>query len=444
MRTRAGVLWHELVRALPARSALVRSGLWPVDLRCCSLVAFPAPVASQDTKQIGKSFFNILKGEIVQSRAAQVIEQHQVLGYETGSAPSGNGQVVITNVFRGSSAWYQGLRAGDQVVSERTTQRPNGLDATIGFRRDGRMYQVDLSATGDYRHAISSAPGLGQSGARAAAEMLSVVMTKQAPSAASTHADADSDPSSSEQSRLPEMANSDRGLVDPNQFLTASAQGSFTLNVKQAVQQRAKQALQGRDLVVLIDRSGSMGTTDCPQAVSRWEWCKQQTMQLSADVQQVFPRGFSVVLFNNHTKAIDNADWHTIAEAFQNNQPDGGTDTAGAVSAQFQNYWAHKKDNETSTKPLVVLVITDGAPNDPNRLRKTLIAAANDITRADEISVVFVQVGEDNQASAYLEDMTRNLNQEGAKFNIVRSVLFETVEQRGLFNALADALLSRP
>jgi uncharacterized protein YegL len=421
---------------MPSRALLLAFFLLP--WTTLTLALFPEPVAGQTAGHVGQSFYNILKGEIVQSRAEQVVEQHKVLGYETGKDPN-NGHVVVINVFRGSSAWYQGLRNGDQIVSERTTQRAaNGLDATIAFRRDGSLYQVDLSATGDYRR-LNNQGALGASVGKAAGETLQVVMSKQMPENVSPTKPSPTVPS---QSLAPESPDSDNSLSDPNQ--AAGKHENFTLNAQQSIRERAKQALQGRDLVVLIDRSGSMSTTDCPQALSRWEWCQRQTMQLSRDVQEVFPRGFPLILFNNHTKSIENADLSTIADAFQTNQPDGGTDTGGAISTTLQNYWSQKNGNRDGTRPLVLLMITDGAANDPNRLRKTLIAAANESTRADEISVVFVQVGEDNQATADLEDLERNLNQEGAKFNIVHSVLFDKVLERGLFNALADALLARP
>lgn len=334
-----------------------------------------------------------------------VTAQRRVLGF-TVRRDERSGRMKIGTVFMGSSAWNQGLTPGDDVVAEIIHERNDGVDATITVLRDGNRQPLALTTYGDYRHFLA--------GGEAAAPLR--LARPSAPPAQPVQ----------------------RAEQPMDVSLPRDERPVFSINVQDTVQERTRAALQGRDLVVLIDRSGSMSTTDCPQAASRWDWCRQQTMRLSAGINEILPKGFCLVLFNSRSKVTENVDAGAIAEAFQNNKPEGGTDTAGALIVQLKAYGDRKKAG--AAKPLVLVVISDGAPNDPNKLRNTLISAANDMTLRNELSVVFVQVGEDNQASAYLDDMAFNLNQEGAKFNIARTIQFDYLKRRGLLPALAEAL----
>jgi Mg-chelatase subunit ChlD len=392
-----------------------------------SFIPMIVPLCAFAAAEKISSAHKVLKGTVAESVEQITAAQNRALGFIAKNDPGGK-TATISRVLMGTPAWYQGMREGDKILSRSLSEQPGGLNGTLTVARGDKTFQAALTACGDYRRFLnapnddsSDRDSNRSSGTRPAA-----VGNRDAAALVAAVPVRSPQQSPALEPEQPEQA------VDP------ADHNSFALNINESASRRATQAFQGKDLVVLIDRSGSMGTTDCPQAMSRWDWCKLQTMELSQDVSQVFPRGFALVLFNNHTVVTENADVSAIANAFADNKPDGGTDTAGALTQQLKAFAQRKKD--AATKPLVLVVITDGAPNDPNKLRNVLITAANDATNANEISVVFVEVGEDNQASGYLEDLERNLNQEGAKFNIVHSILFDTVARRGLLRSVADVV----
>jgi Mg-chelatase subunit ChlD len=346
----------------------------------------------------------LLKGGVAESVEQIAAAQNRALGFATKGGGSATGKEVSA-VFLGTAAFYRGLREGDFIVNQSTKESPSGLQSTITFLRDGKVFQISLVGNEDWRHYLNSS---GKASA-ASASPLRPPVNEQPPAKLAS--------------------------VQPQ----ATPSSAFAqLSAEQRLDEQAIAVLRNHDLVVLIDRSGSMGTSDCPQAASRWEWCRQQAMHFRSQVQADFPTGFSLVLFNNHQKIVSNADIDAIDQAFENNAPDGGTDTAGALACQLK---AH--NSSSAGRALIVVVITDGEPNDEKALRRTLISAANEATNADDISVVFLQVGEDNQAAAFLEDLDLNLTQEGAKFHIVHTVTFDALKRQGLLRAIAAALPSR-
>lgn len=364
-----------------------------------------------------------LKGGVAESQQQIIAAQNRALGFATtteGTAPVKK----VSAVFLGTPAFYKGLREGDQIISQTTKEVQGGLQSIIVFSRNGGVYQISLTSIGDFRHYLNG------STSSKTASVGAITAWKPPPQ---------------QPPIAPKVVAASRGNFAPSASTSGQPAGpadqaagsTLKLSAKKDRDAEAVALLKNRDLAVLIDRSGSMATTDCPQATSRWEWCRQQALQFSNQVQADFPTGFTLVLFNNHEKVLQHADLNAVNQAFSNNKPDGGTDTAGAVASQLR---AHNSDKEAAGRSLVLVIITDGEPNDEKALRKTLITAANEATKEDDLSVVFLQVGEDNEAGAYLEDLDLNLTQEGAKFHIVHAVTFEELRDEGLLRAIATAL----
>ena len=58
-------------------------------------------------------------------------------------------------------------------------------------------------------------------------------------------------------------------------------------------------------------------------------------------------------------------------------------------------------------------------PDDVSSSEEVIIAAANTLVQGDEVTVTFLQVGDDKRADDYLDEMSTRLN---CKFNIVDSI----------------------
>lgn len=163
------------------------------------------------------------------------------------------------------------------------------------------------------------------------------------------------------------------------------------------------------DYVVLIDASGSMANTD-GKAATRFERAKESITGLVSELGAVDEDGIDVITFGGesiiHTGGVKTpAD---VQSAF-NRRVAGSTPTAEALELAFKI--AGKSD-----KPDFVIVITDGEPNNRQAVKDVLIKQANSQNADGDLTVLFIQIGDDASAAGFLAELDDGLN---AKFDIV-------------------------
>jgi Mg-chelatase subunit ChlD len=354
----------------------------------------------------------VLHAQLQETQLQIIQAERRYVGYSTQKDASGKDR--ITKVFLGTASAYTGLKEGDVLVDEKLEEQPKGLVAHLTLQRNGQKFSVEMNAPGNFRRYLNAEATQTQppptSASASAAAAVKVVQALA--------------PSPSPERESPKLAIS----------TTETAESASPVSLQAATEK----VFRGRDLVVLIDRSGSMSTSDCPGALSRWDWCKEQVVSLSEATRSIFPTGFRLGLYNNHCDISDNADVDSIVKAFTSTKPDGGTYTADAITHELRDLRERKRHG--GAKPMVVIVVTDGAPNSPSALRDVLVNATNDMERADDLQVVFIQIGEDDQSTTLLEQLERHLTDAGARFPIAHNVPFEKVKETGLLRAITDAL----
>jgi len=218
--------------------------------------------------------------------------------------------------------------------------------------------------------------------------------------------------------------------------------------------------LSKHDIVLIIDKSHSMAKKDCarvhlgPQtdsmsdnrstsAESRWEWCREQTLDLRKKTQDRMPKGVSVVLFSGEYVVFDNIDAKAIESIFTDYVPKGSTNTTAALKSQLDQYFARRESSGQSTKPLLIAVITDGCPDDPSKLRYAIIDATRKMKMPDEILITFLQIGNDPNGRRLLEELDSGLADRKAQFDIVNVVPFTELCKMGLARTLVDEISKR-
>ncbi|MBY0360251.1 MAG: hypothetical protein K2W82_19780 [Candidatus Obscuribacterales bacterium] len=165
---------------------------------------------------------------------------------------------------------------------------------------------------------------------------------------------------------------------------------------------RAKK-LGSYDLVLLIDRSASMRRADCPRGEnlsrkqSRWKWCCQETSYLADQTKSILQHGIRVVVFSVEQKIYDNVKVSNVADIFLANKPSGKTKIAPALEGQLEHYI-----NRQSGRPLLIAIITDGCFENSLPIQKAINNAAKIST---SINVVFLQIGQDQEATNSLQNL---------------------------------------
>jgi uncharacterized protein YegL len=200
------------------------------------------------------------------------------------------------------------------------------------------------------------------------------------------------------------------------------------------------------DITLLIDKSESMRTPDCPSlerpltAVSRWDWCRQQSTDLAAQTASVLPDGLTVVVFSNFARAFPHVNANVIPQIFAANQPGGMTNEAYAVHMVLDDYFNRRKQQHNKVRPMLIAVITDGLPTNTFALKRELFEATEQMKHQGEIGFTFLQVGGDPQGIGFICDLEASLQQEHAKYDIVTSRTFPELIKTGLAKALYDCI----
>ncbi len=230
--------------------------------------------------------------------------------------------------------------------------------------------------------------------------------------------------------------------------------------------------LAQHDVVLVIDKSGSMNTPDCPGVgsgsglaslglgaggsgsllrmlaafgginvggmggmggMTRWEWCGAQIAALAQQYQSAAPSGLSVVLFSTGTKIFPNVKVQEIPKIFTEFRPGGLTNEASALRQTLGDYFSRKQLTNGNVKPLLVAIITDGEPTDKGAVVQVIGQTMAQMRRPDEIKVTFLQVGNTFDGADFVQNLQRS-------FPIVSSRTFRDLERSGLTRALVDCI----
>jgi Mg-chelatase subunit ChlD len=197
------------------------------------------------------------------------------------------------------------------------------------------------------------------------------------------------------------------------------------------------------DFVILLDSSSSMldaAKKNEPNGLNRWQQAREITHGITRTAAKYDDDGATVLvfaggirqIFENVTDAVDKVD-----NVFTTLQPNGSTNTAAALKHVLDEYFAAKKKNPSETKPVILVVITDGEPNSEIELEQVIISATKKMTDADEIGISFLQAGDDAKAHAFLSRLDTGLGAKGAAFDIVNVHTFDEMD-----NLTAEEILT--
>mmetsp|Transcript_12133 Transcript_12133/g.28422 ORF Transcript_12133/g.28422 Transcript_12133/m.28422 type:complete len:915 (-) Transcript_12133:516-3260(-) len=178
-----------------------------------------------------------------------------------------------------------------------------------------------------------------------------------------------------------------------------------------------------RDYSVLVDASASMRLKDSTaRGTTRWELAREALELIVPQVCAADEDGITLYFFSSgykkftHVNTVDQVRWN-----FQNEKPKGGTMLAEALTD------AVIPDN--IGRPETVLVITDGAPENRRGVEEVIRAAADGLDNGDDLRVVFVQVGHDFGAKAWLSSLRIRLK---LPFDILECVSSDQLARTGV------------
>ncbi|KAI9660623.1 MAG: hypothetical protein M1821_009975 [Bathelium mastoideum] len=164
--------------------------------------------------------------------------------------------------------------------------------------------------------------------------------------------------------------------------------------------------LSSFDTCLVVDDSGSM-------AGSRWRETSRALESITPICTSHDADGVDI-FFLNHP---DSPFYHnvtsssTIKEIFSQVKPGGSTPTGQRLSHILKTYLRKYERSPNATKPLNIIVITDGEPSDD--VESPIISAAKKLDKLDapawQVGIQFFQVGRDPEAKKHLDQLDDEL-----------------------------------
>lgn len=193
-----------------------------------------------------------------------------------------------------------------------------------------------------------------------------------------------------------------------------------------------KAKLSEYDFIIAIDTSGSMGEPVKPgSSITRWQAVQESALTLIRDVSAIDSDGLGLVLFGGtNVQSHDGVTVDKAREVFAGTSPRGSTPLAEALSAALK--LAGKSDKKD-----FIVVFTDGVPDDKDAAAKVIVDASHQIETDDALTILFIQVGDDASATAFLQELDDELDD--AKFDIVDA---KTVAEADQFATTAELIVA--
>jgi hypothetical protein len=324
-------------------------------------------------------------------------------------ATDGYEDVVVSDVIPGTAAFDCAIHKGDLIIDAQL----DGTALDITIQRDGKIFKARL------RELVKGNP---------------VFVTQKAKMDATPI--------------KPFTLNAEQRVINDNQLVPESAKTDKTPKLSNLRADRfALQAdqnfkrLADYNMELIVDRSMSMGKSDCPDGLSRWRWCGGQAARLAQSLSPYVPSGLTIIPFATEYDVFEHATAQSIDYLFNKMNLQQGTRLFEPLAERLDDYLAHHKPN---TKPLLIVVITDGVPVpkfEPELVKKELVEASQRMTSPGEVTIIFCQIGsQDLYGQRYLSELDQNLTNYGARYRFVHTISFDDLQQLGLGPALVASM----
>jgi Mg-chelatase subunit ChlD len=168
-----------------------------------------------------------------------------------------------------------------------------------------------------------------------------------------------------------------------------------------------------------------------PGGKSRWNYMQETATAFARDLSAIDSDGIGLVLFSGASvQSFDGVNADKVKEAFASRSPRGSTPLAEALTAALT--LAGKSDKKD-----FIIVFTDGVPDDKAAAADVIRKASNKQESDDALTILFVQVGRDGEATRFLQKLDDDLT--GCKFDIVDA---KTMDEAEKFATTADLVIA--
>ena len=201
--------------------------------------------------------------------------------------------------------------------------------------------------------------------------------------------------------------------------------------------------IQNLDLIGIIDISGSMGSRHGNG--TRYSVGIDHVTNLLGEVAKYDDDGADILFFDSGLYPETGVTPAKMAALGKKYRPNTSTAlhlplkwafdkylTATPIYKETKGGWFSSGTKElvgynkvSPRKQVCIIVFTDGSPDDKGAVAKSIVDATKRIGKDADLGILFIQVGDDSGAKAFLERLNDDLTSEGAAFDCVACVNLE-------------------
>lgn len=184
--------------------------------------------------------------------------------------------------------------------------------------------------------------------------------------------------------------------------------------------------LKNLDVALLLDFSGTMSTVDAGGggAMSRLQAMQESAKAFAQELEKFDPDGITVAKFAGKVKMYDNVKASKVDDIFRENRAMGSTATDEALRVAAEKLLSKKRDG----RQMFIGILTDGVPDNPVALAQQIVNLSRKVKDRRELGILFIQVGKDAEAAAYLAKLNNDLTTAGAAHDLVAVCKLDDLE----------------
>jgi hypothetical protein len=197
--------------------------------------------------------------------------------------------------------------------------------------------------------------------------------------------------------------------------------------------------LGDRDYTLILDNSQVM----IPNSDNHnlWSIIENATLAIANKCEEYDFDGLSLYLYGEKFSKFEHIKAHQIAHIFDTNQPSGKANLAIVLEEALNNYFQRRTLGYGKSNGETFIVILGSFPESPQEVEKVIINAANQISQDEQLAILFIQIGFNQQLTELLTKWDHDLIKLGAKFDICDFILLEEVKPDILAELLLKAII---
>ena len=182
-------------------------------------------------------------------------------------------------------------------------------------------------------------------------------------------------------------------------------------SISEAAKEQMLVRLKKYDTLFLVDDSDSM-------AGRRWQTTAKVLGNIASIAVKYDEDGVDIRFFNSLVEEAERTHLtssEAVMKLFNNIEPEGPTLTADILDGELNEYM-YEYDKNRKIKGLNLIVLTDGEPEDDQKVEDVIVKYANQLREARApsflVGIQFVQIGSDEKATKFLEHLDDELKKD--------------------------------